>query len=174
MIKLCPWIWHYGVLPTICWLLLIFLILHLKINSQSRRKIGTVYTYSNIPLCSREGRRFGSSHDGSSQLWGKLLTGERERPRIDSKLSPPITESGHKLKRIRFVPRTAVKHGGNFLFLFFISLFIQATLFLKQLIYPPSLHDRQKGQVSNNRQTVCLQHDIQVKPDPSHHHFNLQ
>ena len=56
------------------------LILHLKINSQSRRKIGAVYTYFNILLCNSRGRSFGSSRDGSSQLRGKLLTGERERP----------------------------------------------------------------------------------------------
>ncbi len=97
------------------------LILHLKINSQSRRKIGAVYTYFNILLCNREGRSFGSRRDGSSQLRGKLLTGERERPRIDSKLSSPITESGHKLKRICFVLKTAMKHGCNF-FLFFLFL----------------------------------------------------
>ena len=100
------------------------LILHLKINSQSRRKIGAVYTYFNILLCNRGGRSFGSSRDGSSQLRGKLLTGERERPRIDSELSSPITESGHKLKRICFVLKTAMKHGYNFflfIYLFFIS-----------------------------------------------------
>lgn len=57
------------------------LILHLKINSWSRRKIGAVYTYFNILLCNREGRSFGSSRECSSQLGGKLLTGERERPR---------------------------------------------------------------------------------------------
>lgn len=104
------------------------LILHLKINSQSRRKIDAVYTYFNILLCNREGRSFGSSRDGSSQLRGKLLTGERERPQIDSKLSSPITESGHKLKRICFVLKTAMKHGCNFLFfIYFLVSFILYT-----------------------------------------------
>lgn len=56
------------------------LILHLKINGQSRRKIGAVYTYFNILLCNGEGCSFGSGRRGSSQLRGKLLTGERERP----------------------------------------------------------------------------------------------
>lgn len=95
------------------------LILHLKINSQSRRKIGAVYTYFNILLCNGEGHSFGSGCDGSSQLRGKLLTGERERPQIDSKLSSPITESGHKLERICFVSKTAMKHGCNFFFFYF-------------------------------------------------------
>ena len=104
------------------------LILHLKINSQSRRKIGPVYTYFNILLCSGEGRSFGSSRRGSSQLRGKLLTGERERPQIDSKPSSPITESGHKLKRICFVLKTAMKHGCNFFYFFISLLFIQPPL----------------------------------------------
>lgn len=55
-----------GADTTVCCLLFVdyywfSLILHLKINSQSRRKIGPVYTYSNILLCNREGRRFGST-----------------------------------------------------------------------------------------------------------------
>jgi len=48
----------------------------------------------------REGRSFFGS---SGQLGGKLLTGERGGALIDPELSGPITESGHKLKRICFV-----------------------------------------------------------------------
>lgn len=96
-------------------------ILHLKINSKSRRKIGAVYTYFNILLRNRGGHSFGCG-GGSSQLGGKLLTGVREA-QIDSQLSSPITESGHKLKRICFVLKTAMKHSRNFFIIIIIISF---------------------------------------------------
>lgn len=118
-------------------------ILHLKINSKSRWKIGAVYTYFNILLRNTGGHSFGRVGMGGGcrggQLGGKLLTGEREA-QIDSQLSSPITESGHKLKRICFVLKTAMKHGHNFLWLLLFHSLLSFTLFHHP--NPPPPHTR--------------------------------